>query len=69
MEKNKTNENASSSIPFEDKKQYSYFAEIIIRDSLQKYQREMLLQKIDMTLQERNKEEFLRLTEELKKIS
>lgn len=69
MEKNKTNENASSSIPFEDEKQYSYFAELIIHDSLQKYQREMLLQQIDMTLQERNKEEFLRLTEELKKIS
>lgn len=69
MEKNKTNENASSSIPFKDEKQYSYFAELIIRDSLQKYQREMLLQQIDMTLQERNKEEFLRLTEELKKIS
>lgn len=69
MEKNKTNENSNSSIPFEDEKQYSFFAELIIRDSLQKYQREILLQKIDMTLQERNKEEFLRLTEELKKIS
>jgi len=29
----------------------------------------ILLQKIDLTLEERNKEEFLRLTEELKKIS
>ncbi len=69
MEQNKTNLNSNSSCSYEEKNEYSHFAEIVIRDALQKYQRELLLQKIDITLQERNKEEFLRLTEELKKIS
>ncbi len=66
MEQKKTNANSS---PSESNSEFSHFAELVIRESLQNFQRMILLQKIDLTLEERNKEEFLRLTEELKKIS
>lgn len=66
MDQKKVGTNSGSP---ESKSEFSHFAELVIRESLQNFQREMLLQKIDLTLQERNKEEFLRLTEELKKIS
>jgi len=66
LEQKKTNANSS---PSESNSEFSHFAELVIRESLQNFQRMILLQKIDLTLEERNKEEFLRLTEELKKIS
>jgi uncharacterized protein YpiB (UPF0302 family) len=61
--------NSNFSLPFEEENDYSFIAELILNESLLEYRREKLRRKIDMTLKDRNKEEFLRLTEELKKIS
>ncbi|MBU8878094.1 IDEAL domain-containing protein [Bacillus sp. FJAT-29790] len=47
----------------------SQIAEKILNNALQAYRREKLKMEIDQTLSDRNKEEFLRLTEELKSIS
>ncbi|WP_077213436.1 IDEAL domain-containing protein [Bacillus dakarensis] len=44
-------------------------AEKVLNKSLLEYQKEKLRKEIDKSLQERNKEEFLRLTGELKRIS
>ncbi len=46
----------------------SLFAEMILDEALLKFRKEQLDQKIDQSLRSRNKSEFLRLTEELKKI-
>ena len=45
----------------------SLFAEMILEKALCKFQKENILKGIDQSLIENNKEEFLRLTEELKK--
>lgn len=47
----------------------SEFAEMILNHVLVQFKRERILKEIDLTLQEGNKELFLQLTEELKKIS
>jgi uncharacterized protein YpiB (UPF0302 family) len=44
-------------------------AELFLNHSLLAFKRETILQEIDQTLQEGNKQRFLQLTEELKKIS
>ncbi|TMU87279.1 IDEAL domain-containing protein [Bacillus sp. BHET2] len=46
----------------------SLFAEMILDEALLKFRKEQLDQKIDQSLRNRNKSEFLRLTEELKQI-
>nr|WP_263328261.1 IDEAL domain-containing protein [Neobacillus sp. Marseille-Q6967] len=47
----------------------SVIAEMFLSSVLQEFRRETLRKEIDRSLQERNKDAFLRLTEELKKIS
>lgn len=47
----------------------SYVAEMFLNNALLEFKREKILKEIDQTLQDRNKELFLELTEELKKIS
>lgn len=44
----------------------SLFAEMMLDKSLLDFQKETIQQKIDQSLRDRNKKEFLRLTEELK---
>jgi uncharacterized protein YpiB (UPF0302 family) len=44
-------------------------AEMFLNHSLLAFKKKRILQEIDQTLQEGNKERFLHLTEELKKIS
>lgn len=48
--------------------QFSLLAEQILNDSLLEYRREKLRKEIDISLQERNKDDFLRLTAELNNI-
>ena len=48
---------------------YAEFAEMVLNQALLDFRKEQLRKEIDRSLQDRNKEEFLRLTEELKKIS
>ena len=48
---------------------YSEFADIVLNKALLDFQKEQLRKEIDRSLQNRNKEEFLRLTEELNSIS
>ncbi|WP_075982829.1 IDEAL domain-containing protein [Bacillus massilinigeriensis] len=43
------------------------FAEMVLDRALLNYRKEMLHKEIDQSLRDRNKKEFLRLTEELKK--
>ena len=47
----------------------SLFAEMMLDKSLKDFQREQLLKEIDRSLRNRNKKDFYRLTEKLKKIS
>ncbi|MCP3740735.1 IDEAL domain-containing protein [Rossellomorea sp. BNER] len=47
----------------------SLFAEMVLDKALFKFRKEKIQQKIDQSLRDRNKKEFLRLTEELKNIS
>jgi uncharacterized protein YpiB (UPF0302 family) len=47
----------------------SLFAEMVLDEALLKFRQEQIKIKIDQSLRDKNKEEFLRLTEELKKIS
>ncbi|MDF1509157.1 IDEAL domain-containing protein [Robertmurraya sp. DFI.2.37] len=49
--------------------QLSMLAEQVLNESLISYRKEKLKKEIDKSLQERNKEEFLRLSSELKNIS
>lgn len=49
--------------------QFSKLAEAILKESLLEYRREKLRKEIDRTLKERNRDEFFRLTNELKNIS
>ncbi|MBW3112250.1 IDEAL domain-containing protein [Bacillus sp. MCCB 382] len=46
----------------------SLFAEMILDEALLTFRKEQIAQGIDQALHKRNKEEFLRLTEELKQI-
>lgn len=46
----------------------SLFAEMILDKALLTFRKEQLEQKIDQSLRDRNKEEFLRFTEELNQI-
>jgi len=47
----------------------SLFAEIVLDNALIDFRRDKIRKEIDQSLVERNKEVFLKLTEELKKIS
>lgn len=47
----------------------SKMAEEILNESLLEYKRKKLREEIDKSLQERNKQEFLRLTSELNNLS
>jgi uncharacterized protein YpiB (UPF0302 family) len=47
----------------------SEFAEMVLNKALRNFRKEQIRKEIDQSLQDRNKEEFLRLTEELKNIS
>lgn len=47
----------------------SLFAEMVLDTALLKFRKEQIRQKIDQSLHDKNKNEFLRLTEELKNIS
>ncbi|GIN61020.1 hypothetical protein J27TS8_10130 [Robertmurraya siralis] len=49
--------------------QLSMLAEQVLNESLISYKKEKLKKEIDKSLQERNKEEFLRLSSELNNIS
>lgn len=48
---------------------YSELADIVLNKALRDFRKEQLRTEIDRSLKNRNKEEFLRLTEELKSIS
>ncbi|MEW9050217.1 MAG: IDEAL domain-containing protein [Neobacillus sp.] len=47
----------------------SVIAEMLLNNALLEFQKELLRKEIDRSLADRNKEAFLQLTEELKKIS
>jgi uncharacterized protein YpiB (UPF0302 family) len=52
-----------------DENNDSVIAEMFLNHALIEFRREVLRKEIDFSLQERNKETFLKLSEELKKIS
>ncbi|MDQ0972942.1 uncharacterized protein YpiB (UPF0302 family) [Bacillus niacini] len=52
-----------------DENNDSVIAEMFLNHALIEFRREVLRKEIDLSLQERNKEAFLKLSEELKKIS
>lgn len=47
----------------------SLFAEMVLDKAIHDFRKEQIQKEIDRSLQNRNKEEFLRLTEKLKNIS
>ncbi|WP_404332443.1 IDEAL domain-containing protein [Mesobacillus maritimus] len=47
----------------------SLMAEMVLDQALLKFRKEKIQQKIDQSLLDKNKSEFLRLTEELKKVN
>jgi uncharacterized protein YpiB (UPF0302 family) len=47
----------------------SLFAEMVLEKALINFRKEQIQKEIDQSLQDKNKDEFLRLTEELKNIS
>ena len=49
--------------------EFAEMAEMVLNKVLNDFLKEQLLKEIDRSLEDRNKEEFLRLTEELKNIS
>ncbi|MGE6717494.1 IDEAL domain-containing protein [Peribacillus frigoritolerans] len=65
MEKNLANTPSQPEINVKDFE----FAEMVINKALLNFQKEQIRKEIDQSLQDQNKEEFLRLTEELKNIS
>ncbi|MFB7642815.1 IDEAL domain-containing protein [Peribacillus butanolivorans] len=65
MEKNLANTPPQPEINVMD----SEFAETVINKALLNFRKEQIRKEIDQSLQDKNKEEFLRLTEELKNIS
>ena len=65
MEKNLANTPPQPEINVKDYE----FAEMVINKALLNFRKEQIRKEIDQSLQDKNKEEFLRLTEELKNIS
>ncbi|MCZ0873827.1 IDEAL domain-containing protein [Peribacillus sp. AS_2] len=65
MEKNLANTPPQAEINVKD----SEFAEMVLNKALLNFRKEQIRKEIDQSLQDYNKEEFLRLTEELKNIS
>ncbi|MBD8591123.1 IDEAL domain-containing protein [Peribacillus simplex] len=65
MEKNLANTQPQPEINVKD----SEFAEMVLNNALLNFRKEQIRKEIDQSLQDQNKEEFLRLTEELKNIS
>ena len=65
MEKNLLNTLPETEVNVVD----SEMAEMVLNKVLNDFLKEQLLKEIDRSLENRNKEEFLRLTEELKNIS
>jgi uncharacterized protein YpiB (UPF0302 family) len=65
MEKNLLNTLPETEVNVVD----SEMAEMVLNKVLNDFLKEQLLKEIDRSLEDRNKEEFLRLTEELKNIS
>jgi uncharacterized protein YpiB (UPF0302 family) len=47
----------------------SQWAEMVLNKALRDFRKEQIQKEIDQSLQNRNKEEFLRLTEQLKNIA
>ncbi|MBT2736001.1 IDEAL domain-containing protein [Bacillus sp. ISL-7] len=47
----------------------SLFAEMVLDKALRDFRKEKIQKKIDLSLRDKNKAEFIRLTEELKKVS
>jgi uncharacterized protein YpiB (UPF0302 family) len=47
----------------------SLFAEMVLDKALRDFRKEKIQKKIDLSLKDKNKAEFIRLTEELKKVS
>jgi uncharacterized protein YpiB (UPF0302 family) len=47
----------------------SLFAEMVLDKALRDFRKEKIQKNIDLSLRDKNKTEFLRLTEELKKVS
>lgn len=65
MEKNLLNTLPETVVNVED----AEFAEMVLNKALLDFRKEQLRKEIDQSLEERNKAEFLRLTETLKSIS
>ncbi len=68
MEKNLLNTLPETEVNVVDS-EFAEMAEMVLNKVLNGFLKEQLLQEIDRSLEVRNKEEFLRLTEELKNIS
>ncbi|MCM3653457.1 IDEAL domain-containing protein [Metabacillus litoralis] len=65
MEKNLLNTSQQTEVNVKD----SGFVEMVLNKALRDFRKEQILKEIDQSLLERNKEEFLKLTNELKNIS
>ena len=63
MEKNFLKAPQTTTVTHDD----SQVAELVLEKALRDFQKEQILKEIDLSLRDRNKEDFLRLTEELKK--
>ena len=68
MEKNLLNTLPETEVNVVDS-EFAKMAEMVLNKVLNDFLKEQLLKEIDRSLENRNKEEFLRLTEELKNIS
>ena len=68
MEKNLLNTLPETEVNVVDS-EFTEMAEMVLNKVLNDFLKEQLLKEIDRSLEDRNKEEFLRLTEELKNIS
>ena len=68
MEKNLLNTLPETEVNVVDS-EFAEMAEMVLNKVLNDFLKEQLLKEIDRSLEVRNKEEFLRLTEELKNIS
>ncbi|CAM3751952.1 IDEAL domain-containing protein [Cytobacillus oceanisediminis] len=55
--------------PQQSEENVSQLAEQVLNQALKEYRKDKLREKIDEALTDRNKDEFIRLTDELKKIS
>jgi uncharacterized protein YpiB (UPF0302 family) len=68
MEKNLLNTLPETEVNVVDS-EFAKMAEMVLNKVLNDFLKDQLLKEIDRSLENRNKEEFLRLTEELKNIS